>query len=204
MTQSYQPRWYDWWRPLGVGHTESEAAYLNLLLPFMNPFEQAGAARRIAGIDSPDIRGRIKENYALPSGGPASEQSWFGRLAGLENALANPRGWIRREPGMAPGFEGQWAEELASLEGDPNLSWLHSLGQVAAQVGTARTRQQQRDARAAIEQWLTSAPETMSGIGESLLNPYLNAPRYGAAATFGTYANPYRIRGGLVANPWYV
>lgn len=186
--------WYDWWRPLRVGHFDAGPAYLNLLLPFMNPFEQAGAAQRIMGIDSPDIQEALEgTSYARPTGAPAAEQAWLGGLGGLSSALSRP-------PTTG------WGEEYASLEGDANLAWFKSLGDVASQLSRARTRAERQTAEAAAEGWLTQAPEDISGFGANLLNPYLAAPSFGSIKppSYRNYARPYQVRGGLVANPWYV
>jgi hypothetical protein len=196
--------WYDWWKPLGQGPFETQATYLNLLLPFLNPHEQGLGARQLRAIDSPDIDKAIGGGYQLPQAGAQGEATWLRGLSGLSTALDDPTGWVQPRQGMAPGFAQQWGEEFASLAGDPNLEWFQSLADVAGSLSPDMTRRQQRDARRAIDDWLAQAPDELQGIGSYLLHPYLDRPGYGSAAAFGSYQQPYQVKGGLVANPWYV
>lgn len=192
--------WYDWFRPLGVGASdqpaERQATYLNLLLPFMGDYERAAAATHLRGLDSPDVRGALTGGYNFAPAGATAEGNWLGGLSNLKVFLQNPNA----ASVLAPG----WAGELASLKGDPNLEWFQSLGDVAASLGPNSTRAQQRDAKRRFDTWMEEAPEDMRAVGSYLLNPYLDGPQYGAAATFGSYRSPYQVKGGLVANPWYV
>lgn len=212
--------WYDWWAPTGVGassdDTEREMALLNLILPFLRPTEQAQAAATIAQTQSPEIQKAVGNRYNRPSGAASSEQQWLQGLGGLSTMLATPAS--SASPTIPPsifdsGAYGEWQkkratqnwqQELASLTGDPNAAGLQSLAQLAGQIGSASTRQQQRDAKAAFDNWMGNQSDVMQGIGSQLLSPVLQAPKFGSAVTWGTYTQPYSVRGGLVANPWYV
>lgn len=197
--------WQRWWRPLGVGHFDPNPVFLNLLLPFMNPFEQASAAQRIANIGSPDIvRALAGAAYNRPAGAARGESDWLAGLGGFAAALRGQPVGIGATPAQPVDHDwNTWQQELATLQGDPNLAWFRSLADMAQQVGGATTRGQQRDARAAADMWLTGAPEALGSFGEYLLTPYLDKPQYGSAVTWGTYRSPFQVRGGLVANPWY-
>lgn len=192
--------WYDWFRPLGVGAVglpaERQATYLNLLLPFLNPSERYAAGGVLNASASEDVQKALGGGYNFAPAGATAEGNWLGGLSNLKVFLQNPNA----ASVLAPG----WAGELASLKGDPNLAWFQSLGDVAASLGPNSTRAQQRDAKTAFDTWMQQAPEDMRAVGSYLLNPYLDRPQYGAAATFGSYRSPYQVKGGLVANPWYV
>lgn len=192
--------WYDWFRPLGVGAVglpaERQATYLNLLLPFLNPSERYAAGGVLNASASEDVQKALGGGYNFAPAGATAEGNWLGGLSNLKVFLQNPNA----ASVLAPG----WQKELASLQGDANLEWFQSLGDVAASLGPNSTRAQQRDAKTAFDTWMQQAPEDMRAVGSYLLNPYLDRPQYGAAATFGSYRSPYQVKGGLVANPWYV
>lgn len=208
--------WYDWFTPLSVGAVgqpaENQATYLNLLLPFLNPYERADAARVLRASASGDVQQAIGDRYQFDPGTARSEQEWLAGLGGLSTAMNTPRFALSQprtsvKSGTADPAQAAlsaWQRELESLEGDPNLEWFRSLGEIAASMSPNMTRQQQRDAKYRWENWMNDAPEEMQGVGSFLMNPYLDRPQYGAAATFGTYRAPYQVKGGLVANPWYV
>jgi hypothetical protein len=181
---------------------------LNLLLPFMNPAEQFTAANTIGATQSPEIQQAVGSSYNRPTAGATSEARWLQGLGGLSQFLDMPDmpPWAAGQGGEAgkqvQGLQGMQSD-LAALSGDPNAAALRSLSRVASQAGSASTRLQQREAKSAYENWMGNQSDFMQGIGSQLLNPLLDAPRYGSAATWGTYTNPYSIKGGLVANPWY-
>jgi len=205
--------WYDWFRPLGVGAVglpaEQQATYLNLLLPFLNPAERYAASGVLNASASEDVQNALGRGYNFAPGTARAEADWLAGLGGLRGALGappvNPIDMMEGTQEQRLGAHGQykWQSELASLEGDPNLAWFQRLGDIAATLGPTSTRAQQRDAKARMDTWMANAPENMRSVGSFLLNPYLDRPRYGAAATFGTYRAPYQVKGGLVANPWY-
>jgi len=187
---------------------ERQATILNLLLPFLNPMEQQSAANTIATTQSPEIQAAVGSGYNRPAAGATAESTWLAGLGNLSTVLGYPA--VPGAATTAPGPAGdqaralqQWQGERNSLAGDPNAAFLQSLGQLANQIGGARTRAQQQAAKGAYDQWMGNTSDFMQGVGSQLLNPLLTSPRYGSAATFGTYTNPYSVKGGLVSNPWY-
>jgi len=185
---------------------ERQATILNLLLPFLNPMEQQSAANTIATTQSPEIQAAVGSGYNRPNAGATSTDQWLAGLGGLSTMMGYPVAESYDSGGVlrpAESTEGQWQAERASLAGDPNAAFLQSLGQLANQIGGAKTRAQQQAAKGAYDQWMGNTSDFMQGVGSQLLNPLLTSPRYGSAATFGTYTNPYSVKGGLVSNPWY-
>ncbi len=209
-----------WWTPFsygGVGSDEqSQVELLNLLLPFLNPTEQAQAARYIYNqrAGDADLREMVPAEYGTATSSAAqSTDDWLRGLGQMSQMMKYPdveetMPWALDDPGPQGDTVRQmagWQNSLASLEGGVDTEWFRGLGDVAKQLRPNSTRAEQRDARTAFDAYLGSAPsDMMRQMGSYLLDPYLSRPNYGQAALFGNYQQPYQIKGGLVANPWYV
>jgi hypothetical protein len=210
----------NWWTPFsygGVGSDEqSQLELLNLLLPFLHPAEQGQAALYIYNqrAADEDLRGMVPEAYGnVGSGAAQSTDAWLANLGQLSQMMKYPdveetMPWAlddRRPGGDTVRQLAGWQNSLASLEGGVDTEWFKGLGDVARQLQPNSTRAEQRDARTAFDAYLESAPsDMMRQMGSYLLDPYLSRPNYGQAALFGNYQQPFQIKGGLVANPWYV
>jgi len=210
----------NWWTPFsygGVGSDEqSQLELLNLLLPFLHPAEQGQAARYIYNqrAADEDLRGMVPVAYGnVGSGAAQSTDAWLASLGQMSQMRRYPdieEMWPWALDDRRPGGDtvrqlAGWQNSLASLAGGVDTEWFKGLADVARQLRPNSTRAEQRDARTAFDAYLGSAPsDMMRQMGSYLLDPYLSRPNYGQAALFGNYQQPFQIKGGLVANPWYV
>lgn len=176
---SWSPWSYDFYDPSSVAY---ELA--NWFLPYMTPYHQGQTARWLQGNigELPvSVQSQVAA-YPQVSAPPSTTAQW---LAGLSNLAGAP----------TPAYPGS-AEQ----------NWLAGLvSSVLPNLGPGATRAQQRHAALDISQALEQAPSSaLAQLGQSLLQPVLQAPAFGQAAPLGSYMMPYRTKGGLVANPWFV
>lgn len=170
-----------WWLPFQYyGYEPAGMQYelLNWLIPYMAPFEQAQVGRYLSAVEQ-----------STPGTLPVPLPSGYGTARGT------------------PGLTSQWLAGLAGLSmpgrSTPAENWLAGLAGLAPTQGM--TRQQQREWRQTYEDTLQTAPDPFAAsAAEHVFNPTLLRPEYGQAAPLGRYLMPYRTKGGLVANPWFV
>jgi len=175
-----------WWTQFAFPAYEPETApfeLLNWYIPFMAPYEQAAMGRYLyqAGAANPDVlTGMVTPGYNASMGSAAATRDWLASVSGARTATGPARG-------------------------TPAEAWLGNLFQAASALQPGMGRAEQRTWRATLDTLLGAAPDEQTAfLGQSLYNPLLRAPEYGQAAPLGQYVMPYRTKGGLVANPWFV
>lgn len=179
----------DWWQPWAYGGYSVEEPILNFLeilnsyLPYMNPYEQSQAAQYLYGIGGQgNVLPVSAQAYNIPVGPASSTSEWLQRLAGGGPSLSS---YFADTP------EGNWLQGLQS--------------QAAQLLKPGMTREEQRRWNLTLTEQLARAPsEEFQQLGTSLYSPTLASPMYGQSAPLGRYVMPYRTKGGLVANPWFV
>lgn len=130
----------------------------------------------------PWLEEQIGSSYLRPSTGPDTTSQWLQQIAGLPSRSIPS--YMRKSP------EGDWFEGLLNA---------------ASNLGINMPRTQQVQWRSDLNRILAQAPsENMRGVGEALFLPRLTAPQYGSVPMPGEYLLPYRTKGGLMGNPWFV
>jgi len=170
-----------WWAPFQYqGYEPAGMPYelLNWLIPYMAAPEQAEVARYLWNVEQSTpgtLPSGVPSAYGTAQGSAASTNQW---LAGLTNLTTPGRG-------------------------TPGENWFTSLAGLRPTQGM--TRQQQREWSQNYQSALQTAPDEFArSAAEYVFNPTLLAPEYGQAAAMGRYLTPYRTKGGLVGNPWFV
>jgi hypothetical protein len=176
-----------WWTPIWSGFyniwspLQNAAEILNALLPYMAPYEQQRGAQALAELS---VEGTLPgaEAYWAVQGSPVSTERWQAQASALRSF---------RLP--------EWFDQ------SPEAAWMRSLTEAVGQAGPRTTRASQVQYASRIQDVLRRAPnEYMAAIGQALAWPTLTAPSYGQAAPMGTYLHGFRVKGGLVSNPWFV
>jgi len=177
-----------WWNPWtypafpAQPETTIPLELLNWFIPFMAPSEQAAIGRFLyqTAASAPESFPQITPAYNAPAAPAASTAQWLSSISGVTGA-------------PMPGRNTQ--EE----------AWLKGLFSAAQNLGPGMGRLEQRKWRADLTSLLETAPNQLArSLGEHLFNPTLTAPEPGQAAPLGNYILPFRTKGGLVSNPWYI
>ncbi len=176
-----------WWNPWEYGVWDEGIAPLdiaNAILPYLMSNEAGSVGRWLYGqrhLD-PWIEQQVTSGYNQPAQPAGLTADWLSRLSGFSTAAL-------------PSY----------YEGSPEANWLSGLTAAASNLQPGMTRLQQRQWTDDLSRMMQQAPnEQMKGLGASLFSPTLLRPEHGQAAPLGQYVMPYRTKGGLVSNPWFV
>ncbi len=176
-----------WWTPwqYGTGWDEKAAPIelMNWLIPYMAPKNQAGAANYLYGqrAAAPELYNQFG-GYGSVTGNATPTDQWLKNISGFNQS-------------SLPSYYDVSSPEYNWLMGGQNLS---------KQLNPNMSRQNQMGYSQGLNDWMNQAPsKEMQGVGTYLMNPTLTRPEYGSAAALGNYQQPFKLRGGLVSNPWY-
>jgi len=176
-----------WWNNWSIGTYNKDLApldILNALIPYLQASEQQSAARYLYGQSAADdTMAKWLANYNVSgSAQPATQQQYL-------------QGASRASAASLPSYLDKTA---------PEANWLSGVMNLGKSLNPNMTREQQKAWRASYDTLLNEAPDdTMKSVASYVYNPSLSRPSYGSATTFGVYDQPYRTKGGLVANPYY-
>jgi hypothetical protein len=178
------PSWWTWW---DIPYEPYVAPYelMNAVIPYLAPYEQALAGRQIA-------------YAALTTPGLLPESLGAIDLSGYERA--------RGEPGLVPTWlQGLTVEPRLPGRETPEEVWVRGLFADAQDLARRNTRENQRLFGTRLSDALANAPSTEArALGELLFSPTFKRPEYGSVPLPARYIQPYRVKGGLVSNPWFV
>lgn len=177
----------NWWNPWTYGTYVPEIVPLELLnwaLPYMAPGQATDVGRYLYSqrTAQPELEQWIGQSYLRPAGPTDTTMQWLQKISGAPGAQMPD--YMRVSP------EGDWFEGLLSA---------------ASGLRPTMTRQQQAQWGADLGRRLAQAPsEAMRGVGEAMFLPTLTRPEYGSVPMPAQYTMPYRTKGGLMPNPWFV
>jgi hypothetical protein len=175
-----------WWQDWTAG-TYNDVLYplevINLLIPYMQPAEQRTASRYLYNQRAADdTLSNWLSGYNVTSvAAPVSQRSYLQDIN-------------RAATASLPEYD----------LNNPAANWLTSVLGLGRNLRPGMSRAAQRDWRSAYDTLLAEAPsESLRQAVSYVYNPTLSRPEYGSATLFGQYAQPYRVKGGLVGNPYY-